>query len=267
MNLLIISDLHIGKGDNFDTFGWDEIEFISAIERIRKFMNIEKIILNGDIYELMKFKMKEIKLAYPKIVDYFKNDYFIYLKGNHDFLNNTGDLFFKLENSTGKKIHIEHGHNADFLNGTRVGRFISNLSFRLLKKITKFDPLLKIYLKIIEFDDQIHRIPRKYDSVKYLHYALKLLEENDVVILGHTHKIEVHKTYYLNNKKKYLNCGSCSLGRFQAIVLDTETLRYETIKLNKKSKIKNFLNELEGNITLQDSLKVFQFAVNSDSQN
>lgn len=34
----------------------------------------------------------------------------------------------------------------------------------------------------------------------------------------------------LYKKKRYLNTGSCSLGRFQGIVLDTETLKYELIK-------------------------------------
>lgn len=264
MNILIISDLHIGKGDSFDTFGWNEVEFISTLERIRKFMGIKKIILNGDIYELMKFRKEEVYKAYPRLVEYFKNDYFVYLKGNHDFINDEGGLSFEIENKNGKKIHIEHGHNADFLNGTRLGRFISGLSFKILKSITANEMFLKIYLKIVEFDDQINRIPRKYDSVKYLHYALKLLKEYDLVIFGHTHKIESHKTYYLNMKKKYLNCGSCSLGRFQAIILDTETLRYETIKLNKKSKIKNFLNELEGNIDIKNPLKVYNLAEVSD---
>jgi hypothetical protein len=51
-----------------------------------------------------------------------------------------------------------------------------------------------------------------------------------MVILAHTHKLESHHTYYLNKKKRYLNCGSCSMGRFQGVVLDTETLDYELIK-------------------------------------
>jgi len=257
MNLLVISDLHIGKGDGFDTFGWNESEIISTLERIRLFMNIEQIILNGDIYELMKYSKEEIYEAYPRLVEYFRKKHFVYLKGNHDLLNDSGGMTFQITNSKGKKIHIEHGHNADFMNGTKLGRLLSNLGFKILKKLTANKKLLKIYRQIVEFDDQINRIPRRYDSVKYLHYALKLLKENDLVVFGHTHKIEVHKTYYLNSKKKYLNCGSCSLGRFQAVVIDTETLKYETIKLNKKSKIRHFLNELEGNISLKDSAAVF----------
>ena len=256
MNILVLSDLHIGKGDRFDTFGWNEDEFISLLERIRLFMNVEKIILNGDVFELMKYKKEEVYQAYPKIRQYFNKDFFVYLKGNHDIINNEGSLIYQIKNSSGKLIHIEHGHNADLLNGTKIGRLLGSIGFRFLKLLTKNEKMLEIYYKIVEFDDHINRIPRKYDSVKYLHYALKLLRQSDLVVFGHTHKIEAHKTYYLNSKKKYLNCGSCSLGRFQAVVIDTETLKYETIKLNKKSKIASFINELEGDVRIRNNYTI-----------
>jgi predicted phosphodiesterase len=94
----------------------------------------------------------------------------------------------------------------------------------------------RIYHRIVEWDDQINRIPKKYNTFKYLNYALNLLRSYDVVILGHTHKIESHKTYYLNAKKIYLNTGTCSLGRFQAVILNTENLKHETIKIGKNEK-------------------------------
>jgi predicted phosphodiesterase len=97
---------------------------------------------------------------------------------------------------------------------------------------------MDIYFKIVAFEDQINHIPKSYNTIKYLSYALKLLKEHDMVILSHTHKLESHHTYYLNKKKRYLNSGSCSLGRFQGILMDTETLKYELIKETKES-IKN----------------------------
>lgn len=257
MNLLVISDLHIGKNDNFDTFGWNSEEFIETIERIRKLLKIERIVLNGDIFELMKYKFEDIEKAYPKLLDYLNNDYFVHLNGNHDFMLENGKFVYEITNSNGKVIHIEHGHNADFLNGTKLGRLFGNIGFKILKYLTTFELVLKTYHKIVEFEDQVHRIPRKYDSVKYLQYALRVLKDSDLVVLAHTHKIEAHKTYYLNKKKRYLNCGSCSLGRLQAVIIDTETLKYETIKLNKKEKITNFLNDLEGNIDVPESIKNF----------
>jgi len=94
---------------------------------------------------------------------------------------------------------------------------------------------MKFYFKLIDLDNQISQIPKRYNTIKYLTYALNLLKEHDVVILGHTHKLESHHTYYLNKKKRYLNSGSCSLGRFQGIIMDTETLKYELINENKFS--------------------------------
>jgi predicted phosphodiesterase len=110
----------------------------------------------------------------------------------------------------------------------------------LLKQLSHSKSLMDIYFKIVTFEDQINHIPKKYNTIKYLTYALRLLKEHDVVILAHTHKLESHHTYYLNKKKRYLNSGSCSLGRFQGILMDTETLKYELIKENKES-IKNSL--------------------------
>ena len=133
---------------------------------------------------------------------------------------------------------MEHGHNADFLNGTRLGRAISLLGFNILKRIMQYKWVEKIYFKAVEWDDQINRIPKKYNTFKYLNYALKLLRDYDVVIMGHTHKLESHKTYYFNSKKIYLNTGTCSLGRFQAIIFDTETLQYDSVKISKKDIVK-----------------------------
>jgi predicted phosphodiesterase len=93
-----------------------------------------------------------------------------------------------------------------------------------------YDFIIKLYFRIVALEDQVNYIPKRYNTLKYLTYALRLLKENDLVILSHTHKLESNHTYYLNKKKRYLNSGTCSLGRFQAIILDTETLKYEMIK-------------------------------------
>ena len=127
VNILVISDLHICNGDEFGTFGWKADEFIAQLEKIKTDLHVEKVFLNGDIYELMKYSFKEIAEANPKLIEYFNRSEFIYIKGNHDVICESGEDFFLIENSEGKSILIEHGHNADFLNGTLLGRFIGNL--------------------------------------------------------------------------------------------------------------------------------------------
>jgi len=230
MNILVLSDLHIDNGDTFGTFQWEEKDFILQLERIIYLYNIDKVIFNGDIFELMKYRMEDIRNAYPVLFRYLKNRKFIFIKGNHDLVSSMGALSFDILNSSGQRIHIEHGHNADWFNGSKPGRAIGQLGLSVLKKLAASKTFLDIYFRIIALEEAVDYIPKKYNTIKYLVYALKLLKEYDLVILAHTHKIESHHTYYLNRKKRYLNCGSCSLGRFEGIVLDTETFKYELIK-------------------------------------
>ena len=238
MNILVLSDLHIDLCDNFGTFQWDEMDLIMQIEGIRDIHNIDKVIFNGDIFELLKYRYDDIQKANPILMRYFSDNDFIFIKGNHDIVNDFGIDHYDITNSQGQTIHIEHGHKADWLNGTKTGRALGRLGLLILKKMSHSKSMMDIYFKIVAFEEQINHIPKSYNTLKYLTYALKLLQKHDVVILSHTHKLESHHTYYLNKKKRYLNSGSCSLGRFQGIIMDTETLKYELIKETKES-IKN----------------------------
>jgi len=237
MNLLVLSDLHIDNGDNFGSFGWKPKKFIKTIEKIVDYYKVDQVILNGDVFDLYKYSFKEVYAKNFELIRFFNSNRFIYLRGNHDLLNPFAKDSHLITNSKGQRIHIEHGHNADFMNGTRLGRSISRIGFYLLKLVIRYKWIEKLYFKSIEYSDEVDRVPRKYNLYKYLKYALRLLRKYDVVILSHTHKLESHKTYYLNSKKIYLNTGSCSLGRFQAAIIDTETLKYDTIKISKKGKL------------------------------
>ncbi len=235
MNILVLSDLHIDTSDNFGTFQWDEMDLIMQIEDLRDKYNIDKVIFNGDIFELLKYRFEDIRKANPVLIRYFRDNDFIFIKGNHDLVSEEGLDFYQIINSSGQIIHIEHGHNADWFNGSRSGRFIAKLGLSLLKSMSRSGFLMKVYFRIVAFEEQINHIPKKYNTIKYLTYALRLLRKYDVVILSHTHKLESHHTYYLNKKKRYLNSGTCSLGRFQGILMDTETLKYELIKETRES--------------------------------
>lgn len=236
MNILVISDLHIDNGDKFGTFGWKPKRFIRYLEHLIEVHNVKEVVLNGDVFDLYKYSFKEI---YPKnfeLISYFNRKGFIYIRGNHDLFNPFAKDFYQIVNSKGQSIHIEHGHEADFLNGTRPGRAIGRASTYLLKKLVRFSWVERLYFKLVEYDDEVNRIPKKYNTYKYLKYALRLLRHHDMVILGHTHKLETHKTYFLSTKKAYLNSGTCSLGRFQGLIVNTETLNYETIKISKSDR-------------------------------
>ena len=230
MTVLIISDLHIDAGDRIGTFHWDQQELVNHIEKMRQRYNLARIIFNGDTFEHLKYSQEEINKANGSLIKYFRNKDFVFINGNHDMFYEKGVDYYHITNSSGQVIHIEHGHHADWYNGSRLGRRMSKFGFSLLKKFSGAEVLRKTYFRIISIQESLNRVPKKYNTLKYLTYAMKLLKDYDVVILGHTHKLESHHTYYLNKKKRYLNCGSCSLGRFQGIVIDTETLKYDLIK-------------------------------------
>lgn len=230
MNILIISDLHIDTRDKFGTFQWNETDLIRQLEYMRDLYSLDKIIFNGDTFELLKYSYDDIVKANPALTSYLRDRDFIIIKGNHDLGLPFGVKNYEITNSSGQTIHIEHGHKADWFDGSAIGQVISKTGFTFLKYFSNSSRMMNYYIRIVAFGDQINHIPKKYNTLKYLSYALRLLKDHDVVILGHTHKLESHHTYYLNKKKRYLNSGSCSLGRFQGIVLNTESLKYEMVK-------------------------------------
>jgi predicted phosphodiesterase len=226
-----MSDLHICNGDRLDTFKWDARDFIQKLEYVRAVYSIDKVILNGDIYELCKYAHKEITEKNQLLINYFKAINAVYIKGNHDIGHPTGLNYYLIINSKGKRIRIEHGHNADFLNGTRAGRMVGHSFFKILKTCAFMPFAVRLYFSRLLKNEGISR-DRTYNFYTYLRYAVRLLKRDDVVVLGHTHKLEVHTTYSRDCEKLYLNCGTCSFGRFQGMILDTETLRYQPISSN-----------------------------------
>ncbi len=228
MILLIISDLHIGINDpQNDVFKWNPREFIKIMNSYIKKYKVDQVILNGDIYELYKYSFDEIEDANSELVEYLKPFYFII--GNHDSLYEKGHDFWEYTNSKGQKLYIEHGHNVDWKNGSPTGRFIAKIIYHILKRLVKYKRIRRLYYRAIEWQDQLHRIPRKYDRYKYLNYALKLLLKYDTVILGHTHKQEFVTTYFINRKKRYINSGTCCHGKFEGIIFNTEDSSYEFV--------------------------------------
>ena len=228
MILLIISDLHIGINDpRNDVFRWNPHDFITTMDTYIEKYKVDQVVLNGDIFELYKYSFEEIKSANTELVDYLRQ--FYYIIGNHDSLCEFGHDSWSYTNSMGQRIFIEHGHNVDWKNGSLTGRYIARILYLILKKLVRFNRIRKMYYRIVEWQDQLHRIPRKYDRYKYLNYALRLLLKYDTVILGHTHKQEFVTTYFINRKKRYINSGTCCHGKFEGIIFDTETSSYEFV--------------------------------------
>ena len=226
-----MSDLHITDNKHLGTFGWDEDDFIGKIETIKKRYAIDKVVLNGDTFDLYKGNYDDVVSRHKDLIDYLNRIDSVFIKGNHDGMLGYGQDRFEIVNGKKEKILIEHGHRGDFINGTSIGRSIGKLFYAVLKLFARFSITRSLYFHFMEQDDGL-KGHGKYNSYKYLRYAVKMLRKYDLVILGHTHKLEIHDTYRRNSKKRYINSGSCSFGRFQGIVIDTETLKHTIIRMD-----------------------------------
>jgi predicted phosphodiesterase len=231
MKLLVLSDLHIADNRHLGTFGWDQADFIASVEAARRRHSIDTVVLNGDTFDLYKSNYRDIASRNKQMLEYLTRIGSVFVKGNHDNALGFGQDYFGVINSKGQKIRIEHGHRADFINGTRLGRSLGYFFYLILRLFAGLSVTRSLYFRAMEHDEGF-KGHGKYNSYKYLRYAVKLLRKYDMVVLGHTHKIEFHNTYWLNDRKRYINSGSCSFGRFQGIVIDTETLNHSTIRID-----------------------------------
>ena len=231
MKIFVVSDLHLEASETLGTFGWEQDEFIAMMETVRKSHAIDKVILNGDTFDLCKSDYEDIAARNDKLIGYFKGIKALFIKGNHDNALPFGQKHFGVINSIGQKIYIEHGHRGDFINGTAAGRFIGKMFYKFLLCVTRIPCIQALYYGYLEKDEGL-KGHRNYNSYKYLRHAVKLHRKYDVVILGHTHKMEHHNTFSHGNYKRYFNSGSCSFGRFQGILFDTETFEYLTVSFD-----------------------------------
>jgi predicted phosphodiesterase len=221
MKLFFCSDLHYGS----PIFGWKEEDFLKTLKNLIKEEDIERVIFLGDTIDYFYTSRKELeKREFTKIL--YKN--YTIVQGNHDISCHIAEYDFNYINKEGIDILAEHGHQADFLNGTIFGRIIVNIFFKYIKKIIPEE----LFIKYIMWSEETeYGVTRKHDRYKYLVYAFKKLKNHDIVITGHTHhKPEKVKTWINGKKKIWLNTGSCCLNKFQGIILDTETLELKIIK-------------------------------------
>lgn len=108
MNVIIVSDLHIGSRFFVNrTFE----HFIGQIPEACE------LVLNGDIIDNPYMKLSP---SHQRILDLIKLLSFrqnvIWLKGNHDngyLPDQFGNIVFKHSHSVGKRLLITHGHNFD----------------------------------------------------------------------------------------------------------------------------------------------------------
>ena len=220
MRILVISDLHVcAPGMDIDKFQWGEEEFISILLRIKDEYKVDKVIINGDIYELYFFEYEDVKVSYSKLVELIENsDWIIPLRGNHDELLTKFDDFFIIGN-----ILIEHGNRGD----AHGIKFVSDIFYFFAKIldsiILRIPSLRKRYISTFRKYFKENEFKAEKNTLDYIRYGLEKLRYFDTVVLGHTHQIQKMEFTVGNTKKYYFNSGACINHQFQGVVLDTES--------------------------------------------
>ena len=214
--IFVISDLHLADGTGTDDFGNFEVtseredKLISFINQY----NPGKIIANGDTYELWQVRMKKIKVAHPKIINFLNTDERVHiLVGNHDYRRG-GKLNFKFYTKDNKKGLITHGFQVD----RGLGNIITRFFYWILGLIEKIIPDLDNFFARKKFWNQ--GLQKKVRE-----FALKKFEKGyDIVVCGHCHVPKYEEIYGNgNNGKIYANSGTCQEGRLEGVLINTDT--------------------------------------------
>jgi len=224
MKILSISDLHICADRALDKFQWNDIEFIRKIERYRSLYKIDTVVIAGDVYEMYFFDEDEIKEKNSLLYSFLETTpWIVCLKGNHDRLTDNRDKFVY------KNVYIEHGHKGDIYAIPVVNIIIESIHKVLDFMIKKVPILKKIYMNKYKKYMSRYEEEGAKDSLRVLKRAVRLLEKYDIVVMGHTHIQQTLNFNFKNNKKIYVNTGTCSSHRFEGAIIDTDSLSVELI--------------------------------------
>ena len=209
MRVYVISDMHLGF-DNGDFSKRQMRKAIGFIESIRG--KVDMLIMNGDIFDFwMEWRNTIIGSFFPilRALAELHDDgcRLVLTAGNHDFwfrdflqdeigIEIVPDIF-RVE-IDGKKVFVAHGDNytaSDF----RYHFYRSIIRFPLVRHLAGlFHPGFALWLvgKISRSNQRTDRPGRKVDRKRedgLTQSAKEILQQNDIVLFGHTHNPVVTK--------------------------------------------------------------------------
>ena len=225
MNIAVISDIHLGRGDRADRKrGKDE-----ALLRLLDYLEVhhEQIILLGDVWELLTPKwpgnpqreLRRVRAAHPELAKRFAHPPYRYVAGNHDQAVEAlegvpQEISIKID-----QVHIifTHGHQFDiWAHHLRyVGEFVvwfSAWTARLgTHALTRFFDQLHNLITGSSGDDQLGGLERKLIQQSRERHA-------QMTVMGHTHLpgIVEHKGHLL------VNSGHCLGDSLHFVSINTE---------------------------------------------
>jgi predicted phosphodiesterase len=170
-------------------------------------------VLVGDIFELLLFDYNKITECHHKLMHCLSKLDFVIVRGNHD-LSHLVPNRYRFEDN-GYKFVFEHGHLSEFTwRHSRVhwavGKFLEASLLISPKTTHLLYRLFRTKCKIRKPNKELAR-----------HYAVRLWNDYDVVVLGHSHHLD-RLNGGKNNKKFYFNCGASDDCNLRGVVFDTK---------------------------------------------
>ena len=230
MQIAVISDTHLGRGDDADHFGHDDAEFLKFLSFLEA--NFERIVLLGDIYETLTgpscfssraAEFHACRQAHREIAQRIEGDQYRYVLGNHDEVAGhvSGAPDELTLNVDGKRYLFTHGHQYDWAMGklkalAEAGIWIGGWLMRL-----GLEPLYRGFERL----DAVGRGARlNPEGCGFQQWAVAYAAQRsaDAIITGHTHLGVCSE----HQDRMFMNSGSCSNGHYSFLSLDTRLDRY-----------------------------------------
>ncbi len=221
MRTLIFSDTHF-------TPHFEPARF-AALEKLIN--SVDRVIINGDLWDGYYCTFSEfIDSRWSALFPLLLQKQAIYLYGNHDtqeFCDERVSLFsvqqtmvFHLQVGN-EQLEIRHGHHVD----THNPLFHVDIIFRQPNYFVKRGYHGLCYLRdrnVLLLSNPYRKYLKKsdrYDDVVLQHYAQKHMQENQVMLCGHSH-IQTDA-----RESKYLNTGRFEFGRAEYGLVEDGVIR------------------------------------------
>lgn len=194
MQIAVISDLHLGRGDLADRGRRHDADLLRLLDYLES--RYDRIILLGDIWELLtstcpglqRREVERVREAHPEVARRFAGERYHYIPGNHDHFLGTleGHPQEWVLSSDRLKIIFTHGHQFDiWANRLRyVSEFVVWLSGWAARLGTR---------SLIRFFDWFHNLITGTSTADQLGaLESKLIERSQsrgaqMTVIGHTH--------------------------------------------------------------------------------
>ncbi len=231
MRLAVVSDLHLGAGNDLDRFARVEGGQAFLRERLEAWdQTHDRVVLLGDIFETLRGwrpgssrrELRAILDTYPCIADRLSSDRYVLVEGNHD------PASVKQLGAVERWRLTDGGHDYMFLHGHQFDW--EHRYAPLSQSAVWLGSLLeRVRIPVTQTVDRFRKRPRYAEDEVTEREARALAfasaEGVDVVVTGHTHRAVRHE----QDGVVYLNSGSWLTGRFTWVDLDTDTKSYRVV--------------------------------------